>query len=133
LAEVNKLLATGKLDEAVAAAINVLVIERRVLGDLHENVVHSLQQLARLHGWREDWVAARKALTAVLAIRQRQADQKDCWIADLVGHSPTSIGSQRSTRPSVSSSIKRIAWACAWSLFTNTVSLQRESVRAARP
>jgi len=60
----------------------MLAIERHVLGELHEHVVGSLQWLAMLQQAREDWAAARKALTDVLDIRQRQPHQKDWRIAD---------------------------------------------------
>ncbi len=81
-AEVNKLVQAGKLDEAATAAVKELAVTRDVLGELHEDVVGSLQVLAWLQEEREDWAAARKALTEVLAIRQRQPDQKDWRIAD---------------------------------------------------
>jgi len=81
-AEAIKLARAGKLDKALATATNVLAIERRVLGELHEDVVGSLQFLAALQEARRDWAAARKPLTEVLTIRQRQPDQKDWRIAD---------------------------------------------------
>ncbi len=81
-AEVNKLAEAGKLDEVVAAELKILTIERSVLGELHDDVVASLQVMARLHELRDDWTAARKALTEVLAIRQRQPERKDWLIGD---------------------------------------------------
>jgi CHAT domain-containing protein/tetratricopeptide (TPR) repeat protein len=81
-AEVMKLAQAGKQDEAVAAAVKELALTRKVRGELHEDVVDSLKFLSRLHVARDDWAAARKALTDVLAIRQRQPDQKDWRIAD---------------------------------------------------
>ena len=77
-----KLAQAGKLDEAVALSVKELAVTREVRGELHEDVVDSLQLLARLQEAREDWAAARKALTEVLAIRERQPDQKDWRIAD---------------------------------------------------
>ena len=59
-AEVRNLELAGKPDEAVAAVMNMLAIERRVLGELHEDVVGSLRWLARLQESREEWAAARK-------------------------------------------------------------------------
>ena len=53
-----------------------------MLGGLHEDVVGSLESLARLNGMREDWGGARRALEEVLAIRQRQPDRKDWRVAD---------------------------------------------------
>ena len=81
--EVIKLAQAGKLDEAVAAVMKVLAIERRRPG----RTARGRRRLAsncsaRLQEVREDWAAARKALTEVLAIRQRQPDQKDWRIAD---------------------------------------------------
>ena len=81
-AEMVKLAQAGKLDEAVAASVKELAATREVRGELHEDVVASLQCLAWLQEAREDWAAARKSLTEVLAIRQRQPDQKDWRIAD---------------------------------------------------
>ncbi len=72
----------GKLDDAVAAQTKALAIERGALGELHEDLVASLQLLARLHVARDDLAAARTAYTEVLAIRQRQPDRKDWQIAD---------------------------------------------------
>jgi len=81
-ADVIKLAHAGKLDDMVEAELNVLAIERRVMGELHEDVVASLELLTRLEEARGDWSAARKALTEVLAIRQRQPDRKDWRIGD---------------------------------------------------
>jgi len=81
-AEVIKLAQAGKLDEAVALAAKELGVTREAQGELHEDVVASLGLMARLHELRLDWAAARKALTEVLAIRQRQPDRKDWRIAD---------------------------------------------------
>jgi len=81
-AEVMKLAQSGKLDEAAALLVKELAATREIRGELHEDVVASLQMLARLQEARENWAAARKALTEVLAIRQRQPDQQDWRIAD---------------------------------------------------
>ncbi len=80
--KIIKLAQAGKLDEAVAAVVKELAVTREVQGELHEDVVGSLAFLARIHEAREDWAAARKALTEVLAIRERQPDQKEWRIAD---------------------------------------------------
>ena len=82
-AEKFKLANAGKLDEAVTATMQELAVTRSVLGGLHEDLVDSLKFLARLQEMRGDWEAARKALTDVLTIRQRQPDQKDGEIADV--------------------------------------------------
>jgi len=80
--EANRLFQSGKLDETAAVLVKMLTVERRVLGELHEKVAGSLALLARVHELREDWAAARKALTEVLVIRERQPNQKDWRIAD---------------------------------------------------
>jgi hypothetical protein len=69
-------------DEAVAAARKATTIQREVLGELHEEVVITLQFLARLHEMCEDWAGAREALTQVLAIRQRQPEPNEWCVAD---------------------------------------------------
>jgi tetratricopeptide (TPR) repeat protein len=80
--EVIRLEQAGKLDEAATVAVKELAVTREVQGELHDDVVDSLDYLARLHEFGEDWAAARKALAEVLAIRQRQSDRKDWRIAD---------------------------------------------------
>jgi CHAT domain-containing protein/Tfp pilus assembly protein PilF len=81
-AEVIKLAQAGKLEEAVAVAMKELAVTREVQGELHEEVDGSLRMLAGLQEAREDWTAARKALTEVLHVHQRQPDLKDWRIAD---------------------------------------------------
>ena len=81
-AERAKLAQAGKLDEAEALAVKALAATRELRGELHEEVVISLQILAGLQGAREDWAAARKTLTQVLAIRERRPDRKDWQIGD---------------------------------------------------
>jgi tetratricopeptide (TPR) repeat protein len=81
-AEATRLAQAGKLEDAVAMAVKELAITRELLGELHEDVVASVQLLARLHEARNDWAAARKDLTQVLVIRERQLDPKDWRIAD---------------------------------------------------
>jgi tetratricopeptide (TPR) repeat protein/CHAT domain-containing protein len=81
-AEAIKLAQASKLDEAVLPLEKVLALTRQLRGELHEEVVGSLEMMARTHELRDDWAAARKALMEVLAIRERQPDQKDWRIAD---------------------------------------------------
>src|SRR4051812_19915110 len=64
--EALRLAKTGELDEAVTAIGKGLAVEREVLGELHEEVVISLNFLAKLHELREDWAGARQALKEVL-------------------------------------------------------------------
>jgi tetratricopeptide (TPR) repeat protein len=80
--EAIRLAQAGKIAEAIAAFEKNLAIEREVLGELHEDVVGALQFLAQVHEALADWAAARKALTEVLAIRERQPDRKDWRIGD---------------------------------------------------
>ena len=80
--EAMKLANAGKLDEAVAAVLKELAVSRGVRGGLHDDVVTSLESLARLHEARADWSSARKALADVVLIRERQPDRKD-W---RIGH-----------------------------------------------
>jgi hypothetical protein len=81
-AVVTKLAQAGRLDESVAAAFEELAATRKVQDEIHEDVVVSLQMLARLQEKRDDWPAARKAMTNAIAIRAQQTDQKDWRIAD---------------------------------------------------
>jgi CHAT domain-containing protein/tetratricopeptide (TPR) repeat protein len=69
--EAERLRAEGKLTDAIAAAEKMLSIGRQVFGDVHPEVVDSLQLLAELHEAREDFVAARKARQEVLAIETK--------------------------------------------------------------
>ena len=80
--EANRLGEAGNLGEAIHLLGKELAIEREVLGELHEDVVDSLNFLARLHEAGEDWAAARRSLTEVIVIRQRQPDRKDWRIGD---------------------------------------------------
>ena len=77
-AEVKKLQAAGKLDAAVAAAENMLAIERDVFGSVHNEVVNSLMILGTLHERREDFAAARKVRAEALAAREK-VHGKDHW------------------------------------------------------
>ncbi|HEV3257270.1 MAG TPA: tetratricopeptide repeat protein [Gemmataceae bacterium] len=69
-AESHQLRAAGKLPEAVAAARNMLAIEREVLGMAHEEVASSLDYLAGLQAERDDFVAAIEASRGALDIRR---------------------------------------------------------------
>ncbi len=81
-AQVVKLAQAGKVDEALVTAVKELAATREVRGELHADVISSLQTLAGLHEKRDDWAAAQKALAEVLDIRQRQPDHQDWRIAD---------------------------------------------------
>src|SRR5262249_29848659 len=70
-AEAQKLRAAGKLAEAIAVAEKMLALEREVLGELHEDVVGSVELLGKVHEQREDFAAARQPRQEVLAIRTK--------------------------------------------------------------
>jgi CHAT domain-containing protein/Tfp pilus assembly protein PilF len=80
--EANRLAKAGKRDEAAAAFDKKLAIEREVLGDLHEEVVKSLQRRARTREESQEWEKARADLEEVHAIREHQQDRKAWRIAD---------------------------------------------------
>jgi CHAT domain-containing protein len=67
--EANRLQREGKLAEAIAAAEKMLALERQVLGDVHGDVVESLEWLAGMHEQRDDFAAARQARQEVLTLR----------------------------------------------------------------
>jgi len=68
-AEAQKLRAAGKLAEAVAAAEQMLALERQLFGENHEDVAGSWELLADLQQERGDVPAARRAREAVLRLR----------------------------------------------------------------
>ena len=81
-ATVEKLKQAGKLDEAAKLAVEELAITRELTGDLHEDLVDSLNFLAGLQELRQEWEAARKARREVIGIRQRQPDRKEWHVGD---------------------------------------------------
>jgi tetratricopeptide (TPR) repeat protein len=66
--QANAFRAQGKTAEAIRAAESMLTIECEVLGKTSDDAIRSVKLLAQLHEDREDWVAARKAWTEVLAM-----------------------------------------------------------------
>ena len=60
--------AQGKTDEAIRAAESVLAIECEILGRTSDDAIRTIKFLAKLHEEREDWPAARRAWTQVLAV-----------------------------------------------------------------
>jgi hypothetical protein len=46
---------------AVAPIVKMVVVTREVLGELHEEVVGSLEMMARLHELRDDWFKRRRS------------------------------------------------------------------------
>src|SRR5262249_49469722 len=81
-AETQKYRRAGKLQEAIQAAERMLAIEREVLGNLHVDVVGSLEHLAKLHESREDFPAARKYRQEVLALCKQLHGDKDWRVTD---------------------------------------------------
>jgi len=81
-AEANRQEKAGKIPEAIAAAEKMLAIEREVFGNRNEDVVESLEMLARLHEHREDWAAGRKARLEVVSIRMGLYGKDDWRVTD---------------------------------------------------
>jgi CHAT domain-containing protein/tetratricopeptide (TPR) repeat protein len=81
-AEAQKLQAAGKLAEAIAAAEKMLAIVRALAGDRADDVVGSLQWLAKLHEQREDFPAAGKRLQEVRDIQTARYGKDDWHVKD---------------------------------------------------
>jgi CHAT domain-containing protein len=81
-AEARQLGQANKLGEMVAAWEKKLAIEREILGAGHPQVALSLEELARLQAFREDFAAARQAHQEVLTIRRKLHGDKDWRVAD---------------------------------------------------
>jgi tetratricopeptide (TPR) repeat protein/CHAT domain-containing protein len=75
--ESEKLQSQGKFIEAIAAAEKMLAIERKVLGDVNEDVAGSLDRLAELHEAREEFATARQLRQNALATRTKLYGEKD--------------------------------------------------------
>jgi CHAT domain-containing protein len=72
----------GKRAEAIAAWGNKLALEGQVWGKGHSNLVPSLQYLAVLQEWVDDFPAARKTLQEILAIQTRRLGEKHWQAGD---------------------------------------------------
>ena len=132
-AEVIKLAQASKLDEAVLPLEKVLALTRELRGELHEDVVGSLEIIARMHELRDDWAAARKALTEVLAIRQRQPDQKDWRIAD-ARRAVADLDGGQALEPAQRQRLREADRLNGLQdALSSRGSMQRVSIRAARP
>jgi tetratricopeptide (TPR) repeat protein/CHAT domain-containing protein len=81
-AQARRLGQEGKLVEAVAAWEKKLAIEREVFGNVHDTVAQSLQELANMQEFREDFAAARKVRQEVLAIHTKLHGTKDWRVTD---------------------------------------------------
>jgi len=78
----RKLQVAGRLDEAVAAAEKMLAIERQLFGNVHSEIVGSVQWLARLHAEREDFAAAHQACQEVLELETKLHGVGDWRVTD---------------------------------------------------
>lgn len=67
----------GKFDEATQTVEKMLSIEREVFGDLHDDVVDTLKNLASLYQKMESFPNAVKTLQDVLSIQSRRYPPKD--------------------------------------------------------
>jgi CHAT domain-containing protein/Tfp pilus assembly protein PilF len=81
-AEAQQLRTAGKLAEAVTAMERTLAIEREVLGDTHDDVLATLEELVRLDDARDDLAAARKVLRELLALRTQRFGETDWRTVD---------------------------------------------------
>src|SRR5260370_18933427 len=66
VAEVHRLRAQKKLDDAVAFAQKLVALDRELFSSTHPQLAVSLQLLAELHGLRGDYPAAREAAKEML-------------------------------------------------------------------
>ena len=70
--QARKLAGEGKVAEAIAAAESVLAIERRVLGEDHDDVASALDFLADRQAEREDFAAAGRSRRELVALLGRR-------------------------------------------------------------
>jgi CHAT domain-containing protein/tetratricopeptide (TPR) repeat protein len=80
--EADQLWVTGKRAEAIAIGAKGLAIEREVFGNLHPDVVRSLQDLASRQTELEDFPAARQARQEALAILVKLLGPEHWRVAD---------------------------------------------------
>src|SRR5580658_577413 len=79
LVEKSKVLqAQGKLKEAIAATKDALAIERRVFGDLSDDVALSIERIGQFHLTLDEFTEARQAVEQARAILAKQ-HSKDHW------------------------------------------------------
>jgi tetratricopeptide (TPR) repeat protein/CHAT domain-containing protein len=81
-AEVSKLRAQGKLDEAVADAQKLVALDHELFGTTHTQLAASLQLLAELHGQRGNFPAAREAAKERLHICTELYGGRDWRVTD---------------------------------------------------
>lgn len=80
--EANALDRAGKLAEAIAAVEKVLAVDRRLFGDVHEDIAVLLEWIAARRETREEFSAARDARREVLAIRANLYGEGHWKVAD---------------------------------------------------
>jgi CHAT domain-containing protein/tetratricopeptide (TPR) repeat protein len=80
--QVNQLRAQSKLAQALPAIEKMLVLERRLFGEVHTVVASSLALLAEVHEQREDFTAAQKTRQEVVALRIKLHGATDWRVAD---------------------------------------------------
>jgi CHAT domain-containing protein len=80
--EAQRLRAQGNLVEAIATVQKVLAIERKVFGNVHEEIAGSLDWLSRMHVQQEEFLTARNALREVLAIQIQLHGDKHWRVTD---------------------------------------------------
>jgi CHAT domain-containing protein/tetratricopeptide (TPR) repeat protein len=74
--------AQGKLREAIAAAQSAMVIERRVFGDVSDDVALSIERIAQYHITLDEFAQARQAVEQRLAILARLRPKDDWRLTD---------------------------------------------------
>jgi CHAT domain-containing protein/tetratricopeptide (TPR) repeat protein len=74
----KELQAQGKLKEAIAAAENAMAIERRVIGDISDDVALSIERIAQFHLTLDEFAEARQAVEQRRAILAKLYP-KDDW------------------------------------------------------
>ena len=74
--------AQGKLREAIAAAQSAMVIERRVFGEVSDDVALSIERIAQYHMTLDEFAQARQAVEQRLAILARLHPQDDWRLTD---------------------------------------------------
>jgi tetratricopeptide (TPR) repeat protein/CHAT domain-containing protein len=72
----------GKLDDAVRELSAALSIERQVLGELCKDAAETLNALADIYEFQEDWVSARNARRGLLLLHERQPERRDWRVGD---------------------------------------------------
>jgi CHAT domain-containing protein/tetratricopeptide (TPR) repeat protein len=78
----QRLQAQGKLKEAIAATQNAMAFERRVFGDLSDEVAISLERIAQFHRSLDEFAEARQAAEKARAILVKLHPEEDWRLTD---------------------------------------------------